>query len=138
MNGRWGTRLAVAVSALAVAGLGLASASTGTAMATTNPGTTGPGSWQFLTFDPSWNATNGITSTTSPPTVTYQATVQQPINAPGQIPSVFSNKTRTIPVKYTVTKCTTPGGSTAHYPDTLLSDSSAFQTTNPTGTISTN
>jgi hypothetical protein len=131
-------RLAVAVPTLALAGLGLVSAGAGAASATTNPGTTGPGGWQFLTFDPSWNPTNGITHTTSPPTVSYQATVQQPINAPGQIPSVFSNKTRTIPVKYTVTKCTTPGASADHYPDTLLSDSSAFQTTSPTGTISTN
>jgi hypothetical protein len=131
--------VATAAGGLTLAGLltaGAASATTGP-----QPGTTGPGSWKFLTFDPNWNATNGITSSTSPPTVSYTATVQQPINAPGQIPSVFSNKTRTIPVKYTVNKCTTPGGSTAHYPSVLESDSSAFKTgsnPNPTGTISTN
>ena len=118
MNGRWGTRLVVAASSLAVAGAGLLSAGTATAMASPTPGTTGPGSWVFDQGD----GNNAITTSSSQPTVSYQAQVQQPINAPGQIPSVFSNKTRTIPVKYVVQKCTTPGASTAHYPDTLESD----------------
>jgi hypothetical protein len=117
MRNRWGTRLTVAVSALAAAGLGLVSAGAGAASAAANPGTTGPGSWTWATDGP-----EAITHTTAPPTVSYTATVQQPINAPGQIPSVFSNKTRTIPVKYTVQKCTTPGASQDHYPGLLDSE----------------
>ena len=118
MSGKWGARLTVAASSLTLAGIGLMSAGASAAMATPTPGTTGPGSWSF---DPG-TGINAITTTSSPPTVSYQAQVQQPINAPGQIPSVFSNKTRTIPVKYQVQKCTTPGTSAAHYPDTLESD----------------
>jgi len=126
MRNRWGTRLTVAVSALATAGLGLVSAGAGAASAAQNPGTTGPGSWSFGTFLNSENQLiyhEGITHTTTPPTVNYTATVQQPINAPGQIPSIFNTKTaRTIPVKYTVQKCTTPGASADHYPGLLQSD----------------
>src|SRR5215831_5864056 len=116
MSSKWGTRFAVLAAAGAVTGAGVLSAGASAAMAAT-PGTTGPGSWGFDQGD----GLNAISTTSSPPTVSYTATVQQPINAPGQIPSVFSNKTRTIPVKYTVNKCTTPGGSTAHYPGTLTS-----------------
>jgi hypothetical protein len=107
------------VAVLAAGGLALTGLLTaaGAASATTGPGTTGPGSWFFDQGD----GNNAITTTSSPPTVSYKAAVQQPINAPGQIPSVFSNKTRTIPVKYVVQKCTTPGASTTHYPDTLTS-----------------
>jgi hypothetical protein len=126
MRNRWGTRLTVAVTAMAAVGLGLVSAGAVTAMATTNPGQTGQGIWSFGTFLNSESLAiyhEGITHTTLPPTVSYSATVQQPINAPGQIPSVFSNKTRTIPVKYAMTKCTAPGGTADHYPGLLQSDS---------------
>ena len=108
--------LAAATTAGGVALLGLTTA--GAASATVQPGTTGPGSWFFDQGD----GNNAITTTTSQPTTSYTATVQQPINAPGQIPSVFSNKTRTIPVKYQVNKCTTPDASMAHFPGTLESD----------------
>jgi hypothetical protein len=120
MRIRWGTRLTVAVSALAAAGLGLVSAGAGAAMAST--GTSGPGSWQFQTFDSNWHVTNGIVTTGGgQPTTQYQATVQQPINAPGQIPSVFSNKTRTIPVKYQVQSRTCTPGTSTTYPGVLKS-----------------
>lgn len=122
MSSKWGTRLAVLTAAAAVTGAGLLSAGAGAAMASGTPGTTGLGTWHFLTFHSDWVAHDGITHTTSQPTVSYSATVQQPINAPGQIPSVFSNKTRTIPVKYKVNKCTTPGASADHYPGLLQSD----------------
>jgi hypothetical protein len=125
MSNKWGTRLAVLTAAAAVTGAGLLSAGAGAAMATTSPGTTGPGDWSFGTFLNSEGQLvyhEGITHTSSPPIVSYSANVQQPINAPGQIPqSVFSNKTRTIPVKYVVQKCTTPGASADHYPGLLQS-----------------
>lgn len=133
MRNRWGTRLTVAVSALAVAGLGLVSAGAGAAMAST--GTSGPGGWQFLTFDSNWNATNGIVTTGGgQPTTQYQATVQQPINAPGQIPSVFSNKARTIPVKYQVQSRTCTPGTSTLYPGVLKS----FAASENPGLIATN
>jgi hypothetical protein len=107
------TAATTVAAALLAAGMGAAGSASAAPV-----GTTGPGSWQFDQGD----GNNAIQTTTSPPTVSYSATVQQPINAPGQIPSVFSNKTRTIPVKYTVNKCTTPGASKTVYPDTLESD----------------
>lgn len=124
MSRKWGTRLAVLATSVGLAGFGLLSAGAGTAMAEATPGTTGPGSFQFLTFSgPNWVMADGIQTTGGgQPTTEYQAVVQPPINAPGQIPgSVFSNKTRTIPVKYKVqSRACTPGSSTV-YPDTLKS-----------------
>ncbi len=121
------TLVAAAAAPLALGGLLLTTA--GAASAGTSPGTTGPGSWQFLTFDPTWYFTDGIQTTQGTPVTTvtahnYQAQVQPPINAPGQIPSVFSNKTRTIPVKYTVQKqdvTTTTTPTSTVYPGLLQS-----------------
>lgn len=133
MSTKWGTRLAVLATAGLMSGFGLLTAGAGTAMADTpaTPGTTGAGSWQFLTFDQSWAYTDGIQTTEGTPVTAvtghnYQATVKPPINAPGQIPSTFPKKSRTIPVKYVVqrqdvTTTTTPTSTV--YPFVLSSDS---------------
>ena len=107
------TIVAAAAAPLALGSLLLTTA--GAASATVSPGTTGPGSFQFLTFDPSWNATNGIQTTGGgSPTTQYQVQVQPPLNVPGQPPAALSSKARTIPVKYLVqSRTTTPGGTTA-------------------------
>lgn len=135
MNGRWTGRFAVAGASLALAAAGLLSAGAGAAMAS-GAGTTGPGSWAFLTFDSNFNYTNGIVTTGGgSPATSYRATVQQPINAPGQIPSVFStNKTRTIPVKYTVQSQTCTPGSSTVYPGTLISEPTTVQPLQPYAT----
>lgn len=90
-------------AAVGISVLGLAATAASPAAAS-SVGTTGGGSWSFGTFDPSFNYHEGIQLGST--TTNYQAQVQQPINAPGQIPSVFSNRTRTIPVKYVVQKQT--------------------------------
>jgi hypothetical protein len=122
--------------------------SAGAASATVTPGTTGPGSWGFyqdngnqiqLGQTSTSSSTANVVTTQAGPTL-YQAQVQQPINAPGQIPSVFSNKTRTIPVKYKVqaapstqtvttptTTTTTTTGDTV-YPGLLDSENSGTPT----------
>src|SRR5947207_346560 len=106
------------VAAMAAGGLALSGLLTaGAASAAATPGTTGPGSWSF---DPG-NSTNAIQTTGGgSPSAQYQAQVQQPINANGS--SVFSNKSRTIPVQFTVQKRTCTPGSSTVYPGDLLSN----------------
>lgn len=112
--------IAAAAAPLALGGMLLTTA--GAASAVTSPGTTGPGSFQFLTFDPTWNYTDGIQTTGGGAPVTeYQVKVQPPLNAPGQPPSALSSKMRTIPVKYLVESRISTPGSTTVYPDTLQS-----------------
>jgi hypothetical protein len=139
---RKSARLA-ALAAAAGAGA-LVLLSTGAASAATQ-GTTGPGSWQFLTFDQNWNYTDGIqlphTSTSSSTSTVYRAQVQQPINADGT--SIFSAKSRTIPVKFqvqkqdvtTTTTSTTPGV----WPGTMVSNATGTPATtlsfDPSGTV---
>jgi hypothetical protein len=97
--------------------------SAGAASASPGPGTYGPGSWFFDQGD----GTNAIqlphTSTSTSTATIYHAQVQQPINADGS--SIFTAKSRTIPVKFQVQKqdviTTTTTTTPAVYPDTLSS-----------------
>jgi hypothetical protein len=120
---KWRMRLTAGASALALSGLGLL-ASAGAASATAAPGTTGAGSWSFDPGDGSNAIQLPSTSTSTTTSAAYQAQVQQPINADGS--SVFSAKSRTIPVKYKVQKATTTRTTTtttdAVYPGVLDSE----------------
>jgi hypothetical protein len=115
-------------SALVLSGFGLMSAGAIAASASPQPGTTGPGSWSFDPGDGSNAIQLPATSTSSSTSTAYQAQVQQPINSDGS--SVFSAKSRTIPVKYKVQSqsvtTTTTTTTAAVYPDILLSDSDAW------------
>jgi hypothetical protein len=110
-------RIRMLVTAIAAGGLALSGLLTAGAASASSPGTTGPGSW----FIDQGDGTNAIkTTTTGSSGAQYQAQVQQPINADGS--SVFNNKSRTIPVQFTVQKRTCTPGSSTLYPDTLESD----------------